>query len=44
VGLRSDLDVEARGKSVASAGDRTLVVKFVVRHCTDSQYVTRADT
>jgi len=44
VGLRAGLDTEARGKSFASAGDRTLVVQSVVRHCTDSQYVTRADT
>jgi hypothetical protein len=35
VGLRAGLDTEARGKSFASAGDRTSVVQSVVRHYTD---------
>jgi hypothetical protein len=32
-GLTAGLDTEARGKSFA--GDRTPVVQFIVRHCTD---------
>jgi hypothetical protein len=35
VGFRVGLDTEARGKSVASAGDRTLVILSVVRHYYD---------
>jgi hypothetical protein len=35
VDLRAGLDTEARGKSFASAGDRTPVVQPVVRHYTD---------
>jgi hypothetical protein len=32
VGPRAGLDTEARGKSLASAGDRTPVIQFVVRN------------
>jgi hypothetical protein len=35
VGHRAGLDTEARGKSFASAGDRTVVVQSVVRHYTE---------
>jgi hypothetical protein len=35
VGLRADMDTEARRKSFASTGDRIPVVKFAVRHYTD---------
>jgi hypothetical protein len=35
IGLRADLDTEARGDSFTSDGNRSSVVQHVVRHCTD---------
>jgi hypothetical protein len=34
-GLKAGLDIEARGKLIASAKDQTPVVQSVVRHYTD---------
>jgi hypothetical protein len=35
VGLRAGLDTETIGKMFDSAGDRTPLVRSVIRHCTD---------
>jgi hypothetical protein len=40
VGLRDGLDKQASEKSFVSAGDRTPVVQFIVKHYTDWAKVT----